>query len=283
MPTTTNFGWTTPADTDLVKDGASAIRTLGNGVDTSMAQLKGGTTGQVLSKTSNTDMAFTWVAVDPLTILDAKGDLISATAADTPARLAVGTNGQVLTADSSTSTGLKWAAAAGGANWSLVNTGGTALTGAATITVSGISGADQILVLVQNASSANTNATISVRLNTDTGSNYAQFGMRLDALGTGGAALIDRIATTSATRITLGAISSNASSAIAGYVLFSGCNSSGLKTYNSAGSASPGGSVDHSAYATGGYYNSASTISSVSLFSDSGNFDAGTVYVYTTA
>ena len=114
MPTTTNFGWTTPADTDLVKDGALAIRTLGNGIDTSLVDLKGGTTGQVLSKASNTDMDFTWVAVDPLTILDAKGDLISATAADTPARLAVGTNGQVLTADSTTSTGLKWATPAGG-------------------------------------------------------------------------------------------------------------------------------------------------------------------------
>jgi hypothetical protein len=61
MPTTTNFGWTTPADTDLVKDGASAIRTLGNGIDTSLVDLKGGTTGQVLSKASNTDMDFTWV------------------------------------------------------------------------------------------------------------------------------------------------------------------------------------------------------------------------------
>jgi hypothetical protein len=59
-------------------------------------------------------MDFTWSSVDPLTILDAKGDLISATAADTPARLAVGTNGQVLTADSTTATGLKWATAAGG-------------------------------------------------------------------------------------------------------------------------------------------------------------------------
>lgn len=62
-----------------------------------------------------------WVASDDPnaiqnSILDAKGDLISATAADTPARLAVGTNGQVLTADSTTSTGLKWAAASSGVN-----------------------------------------------------------------------------------------------------------------------------------------------------------------------
>ncbi|CAB4223161.1 Bacteriophage lambda, Stf, side tail fibre-repeat-2 [uncultured Caudovirales phage] len=62
--TTTNFGWTVPTSTDLVKDGATAISTLGSGIDTSMAQLKGGTTGQVLSKTSGTDMAFTWVT-DP--------------------------------------------------------------------------------------------------------------------------------------------------------------------------------------------------------------------------
>jgi len=112
MATTTNFGWETPDDTDLVKDGAAAIRTALGGVDTSFVDLKGGTTGQVLAKATNTDLDFTWVAVDPLTILDAKGDLISATAADTPARLAVGTNGQILTADSTTATGLKWAAAA---------------------------------------------------------------------------------------------------------------------------------------------------------------------------
>lgn len=62
MPSTTNFGWTTPADTDLVKDGASAIRTLGNGIDTSFVDLKGGTSGQILSKNSNTDLDFAWVA-----------------------------------------------------------------------------------------------------------------------------------------------------------------------------------------------------------------------------
>ena len=73
MPTTTNFSWTTPADTDYVKDGASAIRTLANGIDTSMAQLKGGTAGQILSKTSGTDMAFTWINND-------QGDLTAITA-----------------------------------------------------------------------------------------------------------------------------------------------------------------------------------------------------------
>jgi|LakMenEpi03Aug12_release.lakeMendotaPanAssembly.Ray.scaffolds.fasta_scaffold426134_2 hypothetical protein len=63
MPTTTNFGWTTPADTDLVKDGAAAIRTLAGNIDTSLVDLKGGTTGQVLSKNSNSDLDFTYITV----------------------------------------------------------------------------------------------------------------------------------------------------------------------------------------------------------------------------
>ena len=143
MPTTSNFGWTTPADTDLVKDGAAAIRTLGNGIDASLVDLKGGTTGQILSKASNTDLDYTWIANDqgditevqagtgisvasgtgPIpvvtntmaTAIDAKGDLVVGTGADTFARLAVGgTNGHTLQIDSSTATGLKWAAAGGG-------------------------------------------------------------------------------------------------------------------------------------------------------------------------
>jgi len=113
MATTTNFGWVTPDNTDLVKDGASAIRTLGSSIDSSMGDLKGGTTGQVLSKTTGTDMDFTWVTTDDTNaiqnaIVDAKGDLIGATAADTPARLAVGANDLILTADSAESTGLKY-------------------------------------------------------------------------------------------------------------------------------------------------------------------------------
>lgn len=62
MPTTTNFGWTTPADTDLVSQGAAAMRTLGDGIDSSFVDLKGGLTGQALVKNSNSDLDFTWEA-----------------------------------------------------------------------------------------------------------------------------------------------------------------------------------------------------------------------------
>ena len=59
--TTTNYGWTVPTSTDLVKNGATAISTLGSGIDTTFAELKGGTTGQLLSKTSSTDLDLTWI------------------------------------------------------------------------------------------------------------------------------------------------------------------------------------------------------------------------------
>ena len=114
--TTPNFGWSVPTSSDLVKNGATAIETLGDSIDASLVDLKGGTTGQVLAKATNTDMDFTWVAQDDSnaiqnTIVDAKGDLIGATAADTPARLAVGANNTLLIADSAEATGLKWAGA----------------------------------------------------------------------------------------------------------------------------------------------------------------------------
>jgi hypothetical protein len=106
MATTTNFGWETPDDTDLVKDGAAAIRTSLNGVDTSFVDLKGGTSGQVLAKNSGTDLDYVWVTPTDQTPLTTKGDLFTFSTVD--ARLGVGTNGQLLQADSVAATGLSW-------------------------------------------------------------------------------------------------------------------------------------------------------------------------------
>jgi hypothetical protein len=66
--TTPNFSWPVPTSTDLVKDGATAIEALGDSIDASLVDLKGGTSGQVLAKNSNTDMDFIWVT-------DAAGDI----------------------------------------------------------------------------------------------------------------------------------------------------------------------------------------------------------------
>jgi hypothetical protein len=129
-----------PTPTDLVTDLPADFEVFGQAVATSLADLLGGTSGQILAKNSNTDMDFVWIANDQgditavtagtgisgggtsgavtvtnsmATAIDAKGDLIAGTAADTFSRIAVGANGTVLTADSAESTGLKWVAPAG--------------------------------------------------------------------------------------------------------------------------------------------------------------------------
>lgn len=105
------------------------------------------------------------------TIVTAKGDLIAATAASTPARLAVGSNDTVLTADSTTSTGLKWATPSSG-GMTLIST--TSLTGASVALTSIPQTYVHLQLIVLNYKSATASQMLNLRFNQDsTANNHA--------------------------------------------------------------------------------------------------------------
>lgn len=165
--TTPNFGWAVPTSTDLVKDGAVAIETLGDSIDASLVDLKGGTTGQVLSKASNTDMDFAWVSdaagmTNPMTTT---GDTIYSSSGSTPARLGIGSTGQVLTVSGGIPS---WASPASGGGMTAISTGTLSSTG---VTFSSISGSYVNLELHITGFNVGVNR-LYVRINGDSGSNY---------------------------------------------------------------------------------------------------------------
>jgi hypothetical protein len=155
MATTTNYGWTTPDDTALVKDGAAAIRTLGSSVDSTLKTQIDNTVASSIQKS----------------LVTTKGDIIATTGASTPVRLGVGTNNQVLMADSTTATGVKWGTPSAGSLTQIAT--GSAPVGGTTFNISSIPSGYKHLYLELIDFQGSTNQRTQMRFNADAGSNYS--------------------------------------------------------------------------------------------------------------
>lgn len=324
-----------PTATDLVTDLPADFEVFGQAVATSMADLLGGTTGQILSKASNTDMDFTWIANDqgditavnvtspitgggtagavtvgiqsasttqsgavqlsdststtssvlaatptavksaydlaagaiPKSTVTTNGDIIYGTGSGTVTRLGVGSSGQVLTVASGVPS---WATSSSG-GMTLLST--TSLSGSS-VTVSSISGSYTDLRIIVKAAYASGDSDLYMRLNADTGSNYAHYSIQT-ADGTASGYYTD-----SATGVQIGFVTSSTtydkktdiSLDLPRYTDTSNCfGISTLSTY----AFSARRQIQNFFR-----YNNSAAITSFTIYPSSGTFTAGTLYIY---
>jgi hypothetical protein len=170
----------------------------------------------------------------------------------------------------------------GSASYTLLNAGGTALSGT-TLTVSGISGMSSLLVIIDGGSATTAGQSFRLRLNTDTTvANYEFWNYSINNPAAYATSILTGAENAGDAYFPLVNMANNAASLVYAGAEIKGANSTAIKTIDSIGGATPGGSNTMTCFSQKGIYLGTSTISSISIFC-SGTMDAGTVYVYGSA
>ena len=244
MATTTNYGWTTPDDTALVKDGAAAIRTLGSSVDT--------TTKNLNPETTLGDIAY------------------RSSSANVKTRLGIGSTGNILTVAGGVPT---WAAPAAGGGLTLLDT--LTLSGSSVTSTTFSSSYKQIIMYVKGAYNS-VQESLRLRMNANTGSVYSWYYQE----GTG-SYVYDR--SYNATSIRIGTISSSSTLGLNTYSVTTITRPSDsdvvfVDTKEIWGAAS--GNALAQGITTANFNNASAPITSITVFPNSGTFSAGTALIY---
>jgi hypothetical protein len=250
---TTNYGFVMPTSTDLVTDLPADFDVFGQAVDTQML--------------TNANAAIA------KTIVDAKGDIIAATASDTVSRLAVGANNTVLTADSTTATGLKWATPTSATGFSLIATGS-------------YSGVSSVSLATDSFTTTYDNYRLVVNVSSATADNYFQLRLRAAGADNTTSNYTAQYLQASQTADTTSPNSSGTTTAFGrmGYVFTSQPAYASYDIYSPKATAKTfvtgtfGGASTNTLF-TGGLFNATTSFDSISFFPGAGNI-SGTYSLY---
>jgi hypothetical protein len=256
VSTTPEYGWPLIEPTDFVTNLPADLETLADAIDETVKDLNPGTTA---------------------------GDLDYYTSSTAKARLAIGTAGQMLAVNSG-ATAPEWITVPTPAGYAplftLINAGGTATTGAGTITVSGVGSYNTYLIILQDVGMSAL-GTMFLRLNgVSTGLKYNQGGILNRGASTYLAQNFGQQPYTGSNFIDLGATNTSTAQTMTAAITLTGGGAAGLQMYQVVSAFSPSGSNGHEQTVTMGLFDAAAAITSVSVTAGSGNLNAGTIFVY---